>query len=211
VTRARRLGPVVAAIALLVTAGCGVVAGGGPHAVPQGQVPFHLLTPEPPTTTTTTAPADVPVTVYFVAPTQQYLITSQRTVPTTNTLRTVIHALFGGPTTVEKTYGVRTAINSSVNLLRVKPSRPKSTTTTVTLDFNRAFGQISGTQQVLAVAQIVYTVTGYLGPTFGVQFEIEGVPTDVPTDTGAQVSGPVHRTKYSTLAPQPSATTVPSS
>ena len=143
------------------------------------------------------------MTVYFVAPTQQYLITSQRTVPTTDTLRTVLHALFGGPTTVEKTYGVRTAISSSVSLLRVKPSSPKSTTTTVTLDFNRAFGQISGTQQVLAVAQVVYTVTGYLGPTFGVQFEIEGVPTDVPTDTGAQVSGPVHRTEVLRPSPPP--------
>ncbi len=190
-----------AVLALVVTAGCGVVAAGGPRPIPRAQVPFHLLTKTPPTTTTTTALADVPVTVYFVAPTQETLVTAARAVPTDNTLRTVLHALFAGPTTVERTRGVRTAIGSDVRLLKVRPERPGPGTTAVTLDFNQAFGQISGTQQVLAVAQVVYTTTAYLGTGIGVQFEIDGVATDVPTATGAQVAGPVHRTRYAPLAP----------
>jgi spore germination protein GerM len=194
-------GAVLLLAVLLLAAGCGVVADDGPRAIPRAQVPFHLLTRTPPSTTTTTALADVPVTVYFVAPDQQALVTAARTVPTDNTLRTVLHTLFAGPTTVEKTRGVRTAIGSGVRLLKVRPERPGAGTAVVTLDFNQAFGQISGTQQVLAVAQLVFTTTAYLGTGFGVQFEIDGVATDVPTATGAQVAGPVHRTRYASLAP----------
>ena len=80
-------------------------------------------------------------------------------------MRTVVHALLAGPTSVERLAGVRTAISPDVQLLRAKPERPTGTGTTavITLDFNQAFGAISGTQQVIAVAQIVYTVTAYMG------------------------------------------------
>lgn len=192
----------LALVAVAVTAGaCGVGGGGGAQAVPAGQVPFHLLTKEPPSTTTTTAPAAVPVTVYFVSGAGPTLTTAPRTVPVQNTLRTVVDALLAGPTTVEKSYGVRTAVSQSVQLLRARPDRPTGATGVVTLDFNQAFGAISGAQQVLAVAQIVYTVTGYMGAGYGVQFQIDGVPTDVPTATGAQVTGAVRRTTYASLAP----------
>ncbi|MGH9092537.1 MAG: GerMN domain-containing protein, partial [Acidimicrobiales bacterium] len=156
-----------------------------------------------PSTTTTTAPADVPVTVYFVGATDQTLTTAQRTVPTDNTLKTVLRALLGGPTTVEKSYGVRTVVSPDVHLVKAKPDRPTGGTGVVTLDFNQAFGEISGTQQVLAVAQVVYTTTAYMGSGYAVQFEIDGVATDVPTATGAQVAGPVKRTTYASLAPAP--------
>lgn len=189
----------LAAVALAAAA-CGVTTGGGARAIPPDQVPFHLLTKVPPSTTTTTAPADVPVTVYFVAATGQKLTAAQRTVPTDNALSTVLRALLGGPTTVEETYGVRTAISADVHLVRARPERPTGTTGVVTLDFNQAFGQISGTQQVLAVAQIVLTTTSYMGSGYGVQFQIAGVPTDVPTASGAQVAGPVRRTTYAALA-----------
>lgn len=199
-----RAARVVAVVTVALVAGaCGVGAGGGARAIPDDQVPFHLLTKEPPSTTTTTVPAAVPVTVYFESGANQTLTTAQRTVPVQNTVRTVVHALLAGPTTIERSAGVRTAISPDVQLIKARPERPAGTGTTgvVTLDFNQAFGAISGTQQVVAVAQIVYTVTGYMGTGYGVQFEIEGVATDVPTATGAQVTGPVKRTTYASLAP----------
>ena len=87
----------------------------------------------------------------------------------------------------------------------VKPSAD-----VVTVDFNTAFGLISGTQEVQAVAQVVFTVTKQVGRQIGVQFEIEGVPTDVPTATGAEVAGPVSYDKYRVaddIRPQPPTTT----
>jgi hypothetical protein len=184
----------VLAIAVLA-AGCGVIATSGPHAIPQSQVPFHLLTRKAPTTTTTTAPLNiVPVTVWLVSPTQQYLVPVQRSLRTTATLRTVLNALLDGPSTPEREKGVRTAISGTVHLLGWK-----ATTSLATLDFNQAFGQISGTEQVLAVAQVVFTASGELGENCGIQFKIDGVPTEVPTATGAQVAGPVHLLQYLTL------------
>lgn len=201
--RTARLAALAALVVLaLVAGGCGVGADGGAKAIPDDQVPFHLLTKAPPSTTTTTVPAAVPVTVYFEAGASQALTPAQRAVGVQNTVRTVVHALLAGPTTVERSAGVRTALSQNVQLLKAKPEHPGATATPViTLDFNQAFGAISGTQQVVAVAQIVYTVTAYMGAGYGVQFEIEGVPTDVPTSTGAQVTGPVKRTTYASLAP----------
>lgn len=196
------LGAVVVVGAAIILASCGVPTGGGPHAISRNQVPFRLLTNEPPTTTTT-APAldDVPVTVYFISQPDQHLVPAERAVPTAFTLRTVVDALLTGPTNVERTEGYHSALSSAVRLLRTKPAKPTPSTTTVTLDFNQAFGQISGTQQVLAVAQVVYTVTAELGAQVGVQFQIDGADIDVPTDTGAESSGPVLRKQYQSVAP----------
>lgn len=205
--RGERAAALAAVAALCASAGCGVPAGGGPHAIPRVQVPFHLETKFVPTTTTTTAPvATAAVDVYFVSQTQQYLVAAQRAVPAPATLHTVLDELLAGPTTAERTAGIRTAIGSGVQLLAVRPLAIKPTTAVVTLDFNLAFGQISGTQQVLAVAQVVYTVTADLGRQVGVEFQIEGNTTDVPTVTGAQVAGPVYWHQYATLTP-PTATT----
>jgi len=193
--------------AAIVLGACGVPTGGGPHAISRSQVPFRLLTTAPPTTTTT-APAldDVPVTVFFVSQPDEHLVPAQRAVPTSFSLRTVVDALLTGPTTVERTEGFHSALSPGVKLLRTKPARPTPSASIVTLDFNQAFGQISGTQQVLAVAQIVYTVTAELGTGVGVQFQIDGTDIDVPTDTGAESSGPVLRKQYQSVAPLPTTT-----
>jgi hypothetical protein len=200
----RRL--VVAVVVALLAGGCGVATGGGPHPIPKSQVPFHLLSPEAPSTTTTTSPSEftVPVTVYFVSSSQQYLVPAERSVAAKATLTTVLNVLLTGPTTLEADKGIKTAFSSDIRLLGVR-----LTTTVATVDFNRAFGQISGTQQVLAVAQVVYTVTGELGQDIGVQFEIAGQPTEVPTATGAQVPGPVHLLQYLALATPATTTTAP--
>jgi spore germination protein GerM len=196
-------GGVLAALSvLLLASGCGVGSTGGPSAIPKNQVPFHLLTRVVPTTTTTVAPvATAAVTVYFVEPGHQHLVAAPRAVPAPPSVRTVLEELLAGPTTAERATGVRTALTDAVHLLAVRPSVVKPTTDTVTVDFNTAFGLISGTQQVLAVAQVVYTITSQAGRQIGIQFQIEGVTTDVPTATGAEVGGPVFYRQYESLTP----------
>jgi hypothetical protein len=61
----------------------------------------------------------------------------------------------------------------------------------VTVNFNTAFGQITGADAELAVAQVVATVVAQSKPTTSVLFEIDGQPISVPISSGAQVSGPV--------------------
>ncbi|MHB8221151.1 MAG: GerMN domain-containing protein [Acidimicrobiales bacterium] len=177
---------------------CGISTGGAPTRIPANQVPFNLLSPQAPTTTTSTPTSSytVPFTVYLVASTRQVLVATGRSVAPPGTLTSVLDALLGGPTALESDRNITTALPSSVRLLFATVNGGVAT-----VDFNRAFGQISGTQQVLAVAQVVYTVTGQLGPNIGVQFDITGSPTAVPTGSGAQISGPVHLLEYLKLAP----------
>lgn len=198
------LGVLGAVVAGVLVAGCGVTTGGGPHAIANNRVPYHLLAHAPPTTTTTTVPSvfTVPVNVYFVSPTGQDLVPSQRLVAPSATLTTVLEALLAGPTALEEQKGLRTAFSGDVKLIKAR-----LTPTVATVDFNQTFGQISGTELVLAVAQVVYTVTGDTNGSIGVQFEITGQPKEVPTATGAEVPGPVHLQQYVALTPSAPPTT----
>ena len=139
-----------------------------------------------------------------MASTQQHLIAAQRVVvPTANldaTLTAAVDALLAGPTAPEVAAGDVTAFSNGVRLLSADVTGGV-TTRVATVNFNQAFGEISGSLQVLAVAQVVFTVTHQLGQTTGVQFEIQGVPIEVPSASGAQVPGPVHLAQYATRGP----------
>jgi spore germination protein GerM len=188
------------ALAACLVAGCGVPTQSAPQTIPRAQVPFHLLDPEAPTTTTTAPapPFTVPVLIYLVSSTGQNLVSSQRLVAPPAQLSAVLDALLAGPTAGEAALGTQTAISSGVRVLGASVNDGVAT-----VNFNSAFGEISGPQQILAVAQVVFTVTSQLSPETGVTFEIGGTPTNVPIATGAQVPGPVHLLQYVALAPPP--------
>ena len=188
--RPRRLTWPVLALAVMaaVTAACGVPTGGGPQAIPQSQVPSGLLSPVVPTTTTPSTAAGAPVRVYFLDTAERYLTPRPRNVGPNATLTTILDVLLQGPYADEEEAGVRTAIPSGVQLLHTTVVGKL-----VTANFNEAFGLISGTQQVLAVAQVVYTVTAWANAAVPVQFEIEGSVVQVPNASGAEVSGPCRR------------------
>jgi len=202
-TPCRISGAIGALVAGALVAGCGVSTGGGPHAIASDRVPYHLLAPASPTTTTTTVPSvfTVPVNVYFVNPAGD-LVPSQRLVAPSATLTTVLEALLAGPTALERQKGLRTAFSGDVKLIKAH-----LTPTVATLNFNLTFDLISGTELVLAVAQVVYTVTADTNDSIGVQFEITGQPKEVPTATGAEVPGPVHLQQYLALTPTAPPTT----
>jgi hypothetical protein len=71
----------------------------------------------------------------------------------------------------------------------------------VTVNFNNAFGQITGTATEQAVAQVVATVANDTGAGTGVMFEIEGQHTSVPVANGSQVAGPVYLLDFLNIAP----------
>jgi spore germination protein GerM len=195
----RRLAAAVMVLAALALTGCGVPTGASPQAIAKSQVPFRLLAPQAPTTTPVTAPSPsftIPVTVYLVSPSQQYLVENPRLVAPPAELSAVLDALLAGPTTSESALGIQTALSSSVRVLGASVANGVAS-----INFNSDFGEITGPQEVLAVAQVVYTVTGQLSVATGVQFLIDGVPINVPIGTGAVVAGPVHVLQYAALAP----------
>ncbi len=142
----------------------------------------------------------VPVDVYFVTANGR-LRPEGRVVPPDAKLSTVIGALLGGPTATEHAGGIGTALGAGIRLLSARV-----TGKVATLNFNLDFGELSGTQEVLGVAQVVYTVTAVM-PGGEVTFEVADVAIPVPVATGVVATGPVHESQYATLLTTTASTT----
>lgn len=184
-----RVGAAVVAAALCcVLSGCAIPTQGAPQVIPAAKVPHSLLDPHLPTTTTTLPnPSSlVPVKVFFLNAANQ-LQSEGRVVQLPAALESILTSLVAGPSQVEATNGVTTAIPDNVAVLSATPQG-----NVVTVNMNSAFGQITGDNTELAVAQIVATVTAAIGESTGVVFEIDGQHTSVPIANGSQVTGPVY-------------------
>ena len=71
-----------------------------------------------------------------------------------------------------------------------------------TVDLGPAFTEIGGRDQIVALAQIVSTLTGLPG-VGRVSFTLEGSPVGVPRGDGAITTESVSRDDYALLAPVP--------
>ncbi|SFF47274.1 GerMN domain-containing protein [Blastococcus tunisiensis] len=105
--------------------------------------------------------------------------------------------LLAGPTRSEVVDGLRTAL-SPVDAT-VFPMVPAAGT--VTISVGRDFTGIGGGNQLLAVAQVVWTATQFRAVD-RVCFTVDGSPVEVPTDAGL-VGRPVDRSDYRSAAPRP--------
>ncbi|CCG03826.1 Putative Lipoprotein [Blastococcus saxobsidens DD2] len=169
---------------LLLLAGCGVE----PQAAPQ---PLTVPAPQTSQPARSSDTAGLELTVYFVRGAD--LVPARRTVDFL-TPAEALDALVAGPTRAEVIAGLRTALAPQV--LSVDVGLPGGiTSVAVTTEFTG----ISGGNQLLAVAQVVWTLTGLEG-TQQVRFLLDGVPVEVPTDTGL-TEAPVGRDNFSSVAP----------
>jgi hypothetical protein len=180
---------VVAAVLCCALAGCAIPTQGEPQTIPASKVPHSLLDPHLPTTTTTLPnPSSlVPVKVVFLNSATQVLQPEGRVVQLPAALDSILSSLIAGPSQVEATNGVTTAIPDNVVVLSAITQG-----SVVTVNLNSAFAQITGSNTGLAVGQIVATVAAANGNGTGVLFEIDGQHTDVPIANGSQVPGPVY-------------------
>jgi sporulation and spore germination protein len=191
--RFRRVLAIVAlTCAVTSAAGCAIPTESGPRSISPDRVPFDLLSPVIPVTTTTEPPLSslVPVKVFFLSTTQQ-LAPAERVVVSPAPLAAVINALLAGPTSTEVASGTTTAIPENVSILSAVVQG-----NLVTLNFNDAFAQVTGTATEVAVSQVVATVAALNGLATGVIFEINGQRTSVPIASGAQVPGPVYLLQF---------------
>jgi len=172
----------------LALAACGIPTQRQPSSISPSRVPLHLASPGGAGTTTTQpdAKSEVQVTVYLLNADND-LVPLHRFVQVPAPLSSIITAMLGGPTQADENDGVYTAIPSDVAMI----SPPATQGLVVTVNFNDAFGQITGADAELAVAQVVATVVAQGKPETSVLFEIDGQPISVPISSGAQVSGPV--------------------
>lgn len=185
---------VVLAVVVMAGAGCGIPTDASPHPIPRDQVPFGLLRTPPPTTTTTMPAVSVPETIFLVAP-DQHVTPVRRDLAVPATLTQVLGALLEGPTESESTAGIQSFLSG--------PGIQVTATVaagTADVDFSANPVQVVGPDQILAIAQVVFTATALPGVS-AVAFRIGGTPTQVPNGTGGLVSGPVGRADYTAQAP----------
>jgi hypothetical protein len=175
---------------LLAVAGCGVEPQAGPE-------PLDVSPPPPAEPSGLPEPDGPRVTVYFVrgaalAPVVRATAGSDADA--------AVQQLVAGPTRPEVLSGLRTAL--APQALEVD-ERPVGGLTTVAV--TREFTGVSGGNQLLAVAQVVWTLTELPGTT-EVRFLVDGAPVEVPTDEGL-TDEPVDRGDYGSVAPQGSSST----
>lgn len=177
---------------------CGVPVQTRPVALTNGQLPAGLTSAS---TTTTLPGSSVPVSliqVYFVA--GDRLVARSRLVPSPGSLPEAVADLLAGPTPAESIAGIRTSIDPGTELLSERVTKDK-----VVLDLSAAFTNTGGPDQILSIAQLVFTATGVPGID-AVSFQLQGSPVAVPLADGTLVTGPVTRDAYASLVVSPPAT-----
>ena len=183
----RRVGWLAAG--LLWLAACGVPADPGPRSIPAEEVPFGLLGT---TTTATTRPAPTARAAVFLVEGDR-LTPVRRQVPAPATPAAVLAAVAAGPTPQEANAGLRTALVTEATLAQL-------TAGTATVRLDRDFVAADLREQVLALAQLVYTVTELPG-VGGVQFTLDGRPAEIPTAAGPLKTGAAGRADFAAVGP----------
>ena len=187
---AARLAARAGLVAALLLTGCGVE--------PQDR-PEPLVVPGSPSADAVPSPAEgrVPLRVYFVRGTRLEAV--DRSAPDASS-PTVLGILTAGPTRTEVLDGLRTAVAPQALVSGDAPV----VGSTVEVALAQEFASVSGGNQLLAVAQVVWTLTEFPGVT-RVRFSAAGAPVEVPTDAGL-TDQPVGRDDYRSVGAPPPAT-----
>jgi hypothetical protein len=215
-------GPVVLVAGLVLAVGlvlgaCGVDPETTDRRVSAGLLPGGLLDPVATTTTTTTTvppSTTVPPPSTSVRPTTTlpysfsvFFIRGQRIVPVRRELAVapdvaaVLDELLDGP---RRAFEAERVLRTAVSPELVIASAVTVAGGVATVSLTEAFTREGSSQQLLALAQLVYSVTSAEG-VGQVRFLLGGQPVAVPLPDSSLVIEPVSRDAYaSLLAPDPS-------
>jgi len=185
-----------AVVASLMAAGCGVPPDDHAALAAPGSVPFDLLGQAPSVTATSFPISPTEKATIFLVQGER-LAPVQRELPAPVSVESVLETLAAGPTATEVQLGLRTAL--------LAPGLMRSGGVSggiATIDLGQPFTEIAGRDQIVALAQIVSTVTGLPG-VGRAAFKLEGNPVGVLRGDGAVTTESVSRDDYATLAPVP--------
>lgn len=182
-----------AALLSVLTVACGVPTDPEPRPLAADRVPFGLLDPNPTPSSTPASPEGaVTMTIYLVS--HDRLAPVTRDVPPPGGPEQALSELLAGVTRQEAASGIRTAIAPATE------ARPTAVAgSEVRIDLSRAFLGGGTKEQILAVAQIVYTVTALPGLD-SVSFTLSGRSVEVPSADGTLRAGPLRRSDFAAVA-----------
>lgn len=184
--RWRNLCAAVAGVALL--SGCAVGAQASPVPLAGGRLPTAVRVPGP----AGSGPGHIGA-VFFLK--GDRLAAQLAWLPSRDPVDQALADLVAGPAPSDAGAALRTALPGSVDRL-------DSTLTdgVAVVDLPTTLDRLGAHNEILAVAQIVFTVTAQPGIT-GVRLTSGGAPMEVPTGSGRLVSRAVTRQDYPGLAP----------
>ena len=189
-----RRGPILLALlGLLALAACGVPADSSPRAIPAEDVPFDLLEPGETVPATTTIPVAATATVFLLS--GERLVGVDRSSPAAPTPEWALRALLAGPTPEEAARGLRTAIGTNLALATSGDDGDL-----VEIELGASFTAAGGAEQILAIAQVVYTMTAF-PQVSGVTFTVDGKVVEVPRGDGTLTGTPLGRDAFPAVAP----------
>ena len=184
-------GALIAVVACVVIVSCGVPKQSTATRIRAKQVPFGLLDRNTGAAASDTA-GDA-ASLYFAK--SGRLVAVARLLAPSAPPQALLNLLRRGPTKGEVEVGLRSALPGQ-NLARVT----SVTAGTATVDLRSGFSLLPSADQFLALAQLVFTLTGR--PGIGqVRFTLGGRPTDVPLSDGSLVRRRVSRDDYEGVAP----------
>lgn len=187
--RAALAGALVLAVLVSALASCGISSEPDANRIEPTDVPFGLLDDK---ATTTSVEAGRTAEVYLL--TKDKLLAVDRSVPDDASLSDLLSLLIAGPTEVEQSLGITSAVPAGT-IASVRTSRG-----TAKVDLTPAFGDIRSGEQLLALAQIVYTLTGQPG-IGGVRFSVKGKKATVPLSDGTNSDEALSRDDFEALQP----------
>ena len=185
------------AVAVLVMAlsysACGIPSNGDATTVAPSDVPFGLAVAGPATTSPVASRAGEVVAIYLIR--GDRLVAAPRRVSGQPDLDRMLRLLAEGPTDEEAAGGVRSVLVAPHLLVSSEVVRG-----TALVEIAPAFTALAATEQLLAIAQMVFTATerpgvGQLRLTAG------GVPIEIPRGDGSLTIEPVTREDYGALRP----------
>lgn len=180
-------------LAALIAA-CGVPTDEGARTAPADEVPFGLLDAERQPVTGDDPDSGVTVGVYLHFDDGDLLIRVERRVAD-NDLGTLLAELEEEPDTMEAAVGLRSALTDIDAVLSVDRDGDVAV-----VDMSPDFSEIGGADQLVALAQIVFTLTDRAGID-GVDFTLDGEEVEIPTGSGSLTRGTVTRDDYQDLEP----------
>jgi spore germination protein GerM len=182
-------------VAIVVVAGlsaCGVPTQHSAGKVESKDVPFGLLDKKSGFATSDKSGA---LLVVFLAKGSRLEPAVRRLEPPV-TLERVVGVLTAGPTKAEIATGVRSALPEETTFNAISLAKG-----TANIDLSSPFTGLSSTDQILALAQLVYTATAQPGIGL-VRFTLQGATIAVPRGDGSLTSAPVSRDDYGAVAPR---------
>lgn len=180
-------------LAALLLVGCGVATDETVQRADPDTVPFGLLEEDPGTALSPPQATDVAEVHLYDA--DEGVVRPVRRAVASGTLADVISQLEEGPTAAEGQAGLSSALDGTTAVGAVRQDGRVAV-----IDLGAQFTELAGADQLVAIAQLVFTATGQPGVD-RVSFTLEGEDVQVPTGDGSVTGDTLTRADFRGLVP----------